>query len=146
MRDDGWIRDEKSWQIRVGRFLLNSWRNVLCRIAPRQPVEKIHRIFSSRNFKAHKEPYVGYSWLTAKRRDCRIRMVCAPRCQVLKSIHGHIRQKPRSFSKLSRPPIKNLLLHDISKHNNNIKKHNVWGGILSFFLLSIFGLNNTQFF
>jgi hypothetical protein len=27
-------------------------------------------------------------------------------CQVLISIHGHIRQKPRPFSKLSRPPIK----------------------------------------
>jgi hypothetical protein len=37
-------------------------------------------------------------------------------CQVLTSIHGHIRQKPRPFSKLSRPPTKNLLLHDISKH------------------------------
>jgi hypothetical protein len=51
-------------------------------------------------------------------------------CQVLTSIHGHIHQKPRPFSKLSRPPINNLLLHDISKHNNNkTKKHNVWGGI-----------------
>jgi hypothetical protein len=31
---------------------------------------------------------------------------------------------------------KNLLLHDISKHNNNKKqnkKHNVWGGIFNFF-------------
>jgi hypothetical protein len=32
---------------------------------------------------------------------------CTRQCyQVLTSIHGHIRQKPRPFLKLSRPPIK----------------------------------------
>ena len=42
-------------------------------------------------------------------------------CQVLTSIHGHIRQKLRPFSKISRPPIKKFVLHDISKHNNQKK-------------------------
>ena len=46
-------------------------------------------------------------------------------CQVLTSIHGHIRQKLRPFSKISRPPIKKFVLHDISKHNNNKKQKNI---------------------
>ncbi len=46
-------------------------------------------------------------------------------CQVLTSIHGHIRQKLRPFSKISRPPIQKFVLHDISKHNNNKKQKNI---------------------
>jgi hypothetical protein len=57
--------------------------------------------------------------------------------------HGHFRSFHGHLSK-------NLPLHGISKHNNNKKpkKHNVWGGILSFFLflLSISALNITQIF
>jgi hypothetical protein len=50
--------------------------------------------------------------------------------------HGHFRIFHAQLSK-------NLHLHDISKHSCNIKKHNVWWGILSFFkfLLYIFGLH-----
>ncbi len=53
------------------------------------------------------------------------KMVGGQCCQVLTSIHGHIRQKLRPFSKISRPPIKKFVLHDISKHNNNKKQKNI---------------------
>jgi hypothetical protein len=49
------------------------------------------------------------------------------------SFHGHLS--------------KNLLLHDISKHNNNKKRKNImFGGdfVIFLFLLSIFGFNITQ--
>jgi hypothetical protein len=62
-------------------------------------------------------------------------------CQVLTSIHGRIRQKSRPFSKLSRPTYqKNLLLHDISKHNNNKKQKNIMfgEGFCHFFFISAF--------
>jgi hypothetical protein len=54
-------------------------------------------------------------------------------CQVLTSIHGHIRPKPPAiFEAFTATYLKNLLMHDISKQNNNKKekKNIVWGGIL----------------
>jgi hypothetical protein len=43
---------------------------------------------------------------------------------------------------------KNVLLHDISKHNKNQKQNKKMFGerFSHFFLLSIFGLNKTQIF
>ncbi len=41
--------------------------------------------------------------------DCLLRTVKCQCCQVLTSIHGHIRQKLRPFSKISRPPIKKFV-------------------------------------
>jgi hypothetical protein len=43
--------------------------------------------------------------------------------------HGHFRSFQGHLSK-------NLPLHDISKHNHNKNKHNDWGRILSFFIIS----------
>ncbi len=68
-------------------------------------------------------------------------------CQVLTSIHGHVCQKPRPFSKLSCPPIKKLPLHDISKHNHNKKtKNSMFGeGFCHFFYFCSPFLDYTSF-
>ncbi len=66
-------------------------------------------------------------------------------CEVLTSIHGHIHQKSRPFSKLPRGPFKKFcrcLIFQSTTTIKNQKRHNVWGRILSFFISALhFGIN-----